>query len=149
MCISKLFTYFVLLYFLYFLYSKKLCIVYHMLSSTKWQQNFLIRLTKLKKGSLIFKEIIISQFKIFKNELPLHSQKLVTYFGQISQDFTFLFIREVGTGRTVLNNLWFLENGGFCFGGKFKLGKSFELCISNIQQKLFSLHLCMPPKLAR
>ena len=35
---------------------------------------------------------------------PLHSQKLKTYFGQISPDFAFLFIRAVRTGRTGLNN---------------------------------------------
>ena len=34
----------------------------------------------------------------------LHSQKLVTYFGQIFPDFAFLFIREVRTGRTGLNS---------------------------------------------
>ena len=48
---------------------------------------------------------IISQFKIFKKESHLlHSQKLVTYFGQTSLNSTFLLIRGVRTRRTGLNN---------------------------------------------
>ena len=40
------------------------------------------------------------------------------------------FIYQGGANRkdcTGLNNQWFLENGGFWLGGKFKLGKKFEL----------------------
>ena len=40
---------------------------------------------------------------------PLHSQKLETYFGQISPNSTFLLIRGLRSGRTGQNNIVFGE----------------------------------------
>ena len=81
--------------------------------------------------SAIYTYVIYGQFVTFiyihcskfskRNYIfPLHSQKVVTYFGQISPNSTSLIIRGMRTGRTSLNNSWFLDNGVFWFGGKFK-----------------------------
>ena len=64
---------------------------------------------KVSKNQDIINDDSISSFhssKFFKRNyiLPLHSQKLVTYFGQISPDLAFLFIRGVRIGRTGLVN---------------------------------------------
>ena len=75
------------------------------LSISKWQTGK-CHCSKFSKRNYIF---------------PLHSQKVVTYFGQISPNSTSLLIRGVRTGRTSLNDSWFLDNVFFWFGGKFKL----------------------------
>ena len=82
----------------------------------------------LRSLRFCFEEFFTAQNFQKRNYIfPLHSQKVVTYFGQISPNSTSLIIRGVRTGRTSLNNSWFLDNGVFWFGGKFKLENNFEL----------------------
>merc|ERR1712051_4216 len=59
-----------------------------------------VRQISLLKGhhiSFFFRKVSVTQFKIFQKGItyifPLHSQKLVTYFGQISPNSTVLLIK--------------------------------------------------------
>ena len=50
--------------------------------------------------NIILAQLHSSKFSKRNYSFPLHSQKVVTYFGQIIPNFAFLFIRGVRTGRT-------------------------------------------------